>query len=326
MGIQEANEVIEHVLTETRESHKMQRSTTGSSASKSEHTQRTSESGFDTDGETAMVIKKRSFAVLGFDTYYESFADGLQVLRYNQTNAYKSHDDYFSGTFRNDDHDYESRKVGTNRFATILIYMNDLDEGGELYFPLSKTPAQKALTYEQALKGDRDDYPSLFDADSWQEKLTVSCRTKFSIKPHAAKAVLFYSQFPDGAMDPLAQHGSCPVLNGTKWAANIWVWNGPRNTYPGEPKIHKAEQQQQQKTEPASKHPKAVLATFKNTGVDPILINAELFFEDQFWSELKPGGVASVNTFIGHKWRLKLNGDVIKEWILDSRPEQLYVI
>merc|ERR1712150_202765 len=124
MGIQEANEVIEHVLTETRESHKMQRSTTGSSASKSEHTQRTSESGFDTDGETAMVIKKRSFAVLGFDTYYESFADGLQVLRYNQTNAYKSHDDY-----------YESRKVGTNRFATILIYMNDLDEGGELYFP-----------------------------------------------------------------------------------------------------------------------------------------------------------------------------------------------
>ena len=25
-----------------------------------------------------------------------------------------------------------------------------------------------------------------------------------------------------------SEHGGCPVLEGTKWAANLWVWNGRR--------------------------------------------------------------------------------------------------
>jgi hypothetical protein len=36
-------------------------------------------------------------------------------------------------------------------------------------------------------------------------------------------AILFYSQHPSGLMDPMSQHGGCPVLDGTKWAANLWV-------------------------------------------------------------------------------------------------------
>lgn len=24
------------------------------------------------------------------------------------------------------------------------------------------------------------------------------------------------------------EHGACPVIDGQKWAANLWVWNGPR--------------------------------------------------------------------------------------------------
>ena len=36
------------------------------------------------------------------------------------------------------------------------------------------------------------------------------------------------SQLPDGRTDPRSEHGGCPVLAGTKWAANVWVWNGPR--------------------------------------------------------------------------------------------------
>ncbi|KAH8083378.1 hypothetical protein JL720_8260 [Aureococcus anophagefferens] len=30
---------------------------------------------------------------------------------------------------------------------------------------------------------------------------------------------------PDGTLDDYATHGGCPVLDGTKWAANLWVWN-----------------------------------------------------------------------------------------------------
>lgn len=52
-----------------------------------------------------------------------------------------------------------------------------------------------------------------------------------SVKPLRAEAVLFYSQHPDGRVDLASLHGGCPVLEGTKWAANLWVWNGPRMPY-----------------------------------------------------------------------------------------------
>jgi hypothetical protein len=34
-----------------------------------------------------------------------------------------------------------------------------------------------------------------------------------------------------GRVDEMSMHGGCPVLSGTKWAANLWVWNGPRCEY-----------------------------------------------------------------------------------------------
>lgn len=34
-----------------------------------------------------------------------------------------------------------------------------------------------------------------------------------------------------GRVDEASMHGGCPVLAGTKWAANLWVWNGPRCEY-----------------------------------------------------------------------------------------------
>jgi hypothetical protein len=116
----ESAELVQRALAETKESHRIKRSTTGTG----EHhvnNRRTSESGFDTDGATAITIKKyvcthsytlcltvflpvvsqnhvlivslnlnfrRCFQVLGFDEYIESHGDGLQILRYNQTTAY----------------------------------------------------------------------------------------------------------------------------------------------------------------------------------------------------------------------------------------------
>ena len=34
-----------------------------------------------------------------------------------------------------------------------------------------------------------------------------------------ATAILFYSQKAGGELDPLSEHGGCPVLGGVKWAA-----------------------------------------------------------------------------------------------------------
>jgi hypothetical protein len=53
----ESQELVDRALAETRESHKIKRSTTGS-VQHHVNSRRTSESGFDTDGRTAVEIKK----------------------------------------------------------------------------------------------------------------------------------------------------------------------------------------------------------------------------------------------------------------------------
>ncbi len=82
------------------------------------------------------MIYRRSLEMLGFDEYVESYTDGLQVLRYNKTTAYIPHMDWIDDPGLTSPHDFESSKVGTNRYATVLLYMTNLNEGdgGETVF------------------------------------------------------------------------------------------------------------------------------------------------------------------------------------------------
>ena len=74
--------------------------------------------------------------MLGFDEYVESYTDGLQVLRYNKTTAYIPHMDWIDDPGNANSHDFDSARLGTNRFATVLLYMTDLkdEDGGETVF------------------------------------------------------------------------------------------------------------------------------------------------------------------------------------------------
>jgi hypothetical protein len=139
----ESADLVERALQETSDSHRIKRSSTGASGY-TVNPHRTSESGFDTSGHTAMAMKKRCFDVLGFDRYIESHADGLQILRYNLTTAYNGHMDWIDGSDLLE-HDFESAGRGGNRFATILLYMSDLGEhdGGETVFTEAWPPDQK---------------------------------------------------------------------------------------------------------------------------------------------------------------------------------------
>jgi prolyl 4-hydroxylase len=78
------------------------------------------------------------------------------------------------------------------RFATLLLYLNEGMQGGETTFP------------------------------RW---MNAETSRDLQIKPELGKAVLFYSQLPDGNMDELSQHAALPVQTSEKYLANLWIWD-----------------------------------------------------------------------------------------------------
>lgn len=132
----EADRVVHNAVTMTADTHKFKRSSTGAAGYNVNPT-RTSENAFDTHSTEAQTIKRRCIKSLGFDTYEEGVTDGLQVLRYNQTAAYIDHMDYIEDHNKQQPHNYDSAMLGSNRFATILLYFNDLSDeaGGQTVFP-----------------------------------------------------------------------------------------------------------------------------------------------------------------------------------------------
>ena len=76
------------------------------------------------------------------------------------------------------------------RFATLLLYLNEPEAGGETTFP------------------------------RW---INAETREALKATPKRGKAVLFYSYLPDGNMDDLSQHSAAPVIEGEKWLINLWV-------------------------------------------------------------------------------------------------------
>jgi hypothetical protein len=100
----------------------------------------------------------------------------------------------------------------------------------------------------------------------------------------------------------------------------LWVWNTPRQGYPGHPKNPRYKGLETTKT--------GVVATFQNSGSDPALVNAELFYEEQFWEKLGiTDGTVSVNTFRGHVWRVVVDGVEVRRWTIDvDDGSQAFVI
>jgi len=77
-SIEEGNRIVERAVKETSKTHGLHRSTTGSVGG-SVFNRRTSENAWDTSGPDAKAIKRRCMKFLGFDEYWESHTDGLQV-------------------------------------------------------------------------------------------------------------------------------------------------------------------------------------------------------------------------------------------------------
>ena len=104
----------------------------------------------------------------------------LTILHYAPGDEYRPHHDYF-------DPAVPGREValrnGGQRIATLMTYLNDVDQGGETEF----------------------------------------LETGLRIPPTQGTGILFYNVLPDGAIDPQSRHAGLPVLAGEKWLATRWI-------------------------------------------------------------------------------------------------------
>lgn len=150
---------------------KMKRSKIGTT--REENELRTSSGAFieESENETVVTVEKRVSAIMNIPIEH---GEGLQILRYTPGQQYKSHYDFFSST---------NKVVNNNRISTLVMYLNDVDEGGETFFP----------------------------------------KLNFSVTPKKGMAVYFEYFYNDQALNDLTLHGGAPVIMGEKWVATQWM-------------------------------------------------------------------------------------------------------
>ncbi|OWM74941.1 hypothetical protein CDL15_Pgr021292 [Punica granatum] len=120
--------------------------------------------------------------------------EGLQILHYEVGQKYEPHFDYFLDEF--------NTKNGGQRIATLLMYLSDVEEGGETVFP--------------AASGN-------FSSRSGWDELSECAKQGLSVRPKMGDALLFWSMRPDATLDPTSLHGGCPVIRGNKWSSTKWM-------------------------------------------------------------------------------------------------------
>lgn len=110
--------------------------------------------------------------------------EGLQVLRYGIGAEYRPHFDYFPPSQTGSSVHVAK---GGQRVATMVVYLNDVDSGGETYFP----------------------------------------NAGVGVAPRRGSAVYFRYMNRARQLDSLSLHGGAPVLHGEKWIMTKWVREGP---------------------------------------------------------------------------------------------------
>lgn len=106
--------------------------------------------------------------------------EGLQVMRYGVGGEYQPHFDYFDP---NEPGGIACMREGGQRIATLIMYLNDVEGGGETVFP----------------------------------------RVDFSYVPRKGQALYFEYVSSEGFLDPLSLHGGAPVTHGEKWIVTKWM-------------------------------------------------------------------------------------------------------
>ena len=131
----------------------------------------------------------------------------LHVLRYAEGQQYKDHHDAFDATVQ----EKIAFDNGRQRLATVLMYLSDVDEGGETVFPHPSAA-----------------WSGTADRTGGEDGGWSACASRGpAVKPKKGDALLFYDLTLKGDLDDAATHAGCPVIRGVKWTATKWMHERP---------------------------------------------------------------------------------------------------
>lgn len=125
-------------------------------------------------------IQDKISDILGVD---RSHFEGITVIRYLPGEEFKRHTDFFAGPGA-----AKQSERGGNRVATVVMYLNDVESGGDTDFP-------------------------------W---------LRLWVEPKKGSILYFDYSDPDPFIKRLAEHAGKPVIKGEKWIATIWIREFPR--------------------------------------------------------------------------------------------------
>jgi prolyl 4-hydroxylase len=126
-----------------------------------------------------LLLQRRMTAIVGTTPAYSEY---LQLLRYQHGQEYRPHRDYLPNSL------YVPLSEGGagQRNYTAIVYLNDIDTGGETEF----------IELEQ------------------------------KISPKMGRVLVFKNLHDDGSPDTRTLHAGLPVTHGTKWIATLWIHEG----------------------------------------------------------------------------------------------------
>ncbi|KAF3336957.1 putative prolyl 4-hydroxylase 4 isoform X1 [Carex littledalei] len=148
--------------------------------------------------------------------------EDIQVLHYEYGQKYEPHYDYFTDTV--------NTLRGGHRIATVLLYLSDVEKGGETVFPLAEE-----LKHHRGAHVKDDTLSECAQRGIAGKHQHYKIRATFpllhsnpfdfldAVKPRKGDALLFFNLLPDATTDPKSLHAGCPVIEGEKWSATKWI-------------------------------------------------------------------------------------------------------
>jgi len=126
-----------------------------------------------------------------------------------------------------------------SRVATAIVFLSDVDSGGETHFPLAvsasgvgdRVPAtcagfegKDARVQSAAALAAYEDGSALDGAELLSEPAGALGVT---VRPQRRRAVLWWNRDADGALALRSRHVGCPVVRGRKLVATQWMHSKP---------------------------------------------------------------------------------------------------